>query len=327
MKIATLLIALFLPLCSLQAAYTLKKGKLIKMDYMATMSVQEHYSAALEAYDKHDWNEVVHQSLIITKNFPETPFAQEILFYIGVGYFHQREFDLSNKNLTTYLKNQTAPKHFAEAIEYKFSIAEQYQKGARKHLLGWEAMPQWMPAREEAIEIFDEVISALPHHELAAKALFGKARLLLKEEDFRAAIETYQTLIRRFPRHPLASECYIGIGEVYYTQARTQYPDPDYLDLAEINLRKYRLDFPGEERHVVAEKMIEEMKEIYASSLYETGKYYLRTKKPAAANIYFAKVVQKYPSSKTAKLAQNRIDQYSKKHKLNTEMVAEGEKP
>jgi tetratricopeptide (TPR) repeat protein len=60
-------------------------------------------------------------------------------------------------------------------------------------------MPKWIPALEDALSIYDEVIMALPHHELGAKALYGKARLLFKDEDYKASIETYQALIRRFP--------------------------------------------------------------------------------------------------------------------------------
>ena len=37
-------------------------------------------------------------------------------------------------------------------------------------------MPKWVPARDEAIHIYDEVITALPHHELAAHALFGEGK-------------------------------------------------------------------------------------------------------------------------------------------------------
>jgi outer membrane protein assembly factor BamD (BamD/ComL family) len=271
------------------------------------MSVQEHYSIAMDAYQKQNWDEVIHQSLIVVKNFSSTPFAQESLFYLGVGYFHTGELEYSNKFLTSYLKKQATPKFFEEAIQYKFKIAEKYHRGAKKHILGWETMPKWVPARDEAIRIYDEVVTALPHHELAAHALFGKAKLLIKEDEYKSSIETYQILIRRFQKHPLAAESYIGIGEVYLIQSQAQYPDQDYLDLAEINLRKFRHDFPGEERLAVAEKMWLDMKEVYASDLYDTGRFYERTKKPQAAYIYYTRVLTKYPETKVCDLVNKRL--------------------
>lgn len=300
------------PLAS-HAAYTFKNGKLIKSEEVATMSVQEHYSAALDAFQKQNWDEVVHQSLIVIKNFPSSPFAHEAYFYLGVGYFHTEEFEYANRFLTTYLKKQATPKFFEDAIQYKFKIAEKYHRGAKKHILGWETMPKWVPAREEAIAIYDEVITALPHHELAAHALFGKAKLLLKDEEYKASIETYQTLIRRFQKHPLAAESYIGIAQVYLVQSQSEYPDQDFLDLAEINMRKFRHNFPGEEKLAVAEKMLLDMKEVFASDLYDTGRFYERTAKPHAAYIYYTRILAKYPETKVSQLANKRLSKLNHK--------------
>lgn len=293
---------------SAHAAYTFKNGKLIKSEDVATMSVQEHYSAVMDAYQKQEWDETIHQSLIVIKNFSSSPFALEAYFYLGVAYFHTGEFEFANRFLTTYLKKQATPKFFEEAIQYKFKIAEQYQRGAKKHILGWETMPKWVPARDEAIAIYDEVITALPHHELAAHALYGKAKLLLKDEEYKSSVETYQTLIRRFPKHPLAAEGYIGIAQVYLVQSQAEYPDQDFLDLAEINLRKFRHDFPGEEKLAVAEKMLLDTKEVFASDLYETGRFYERTSKPHAAYIYYTRIIAKYPGTTVAQLATKRLD-------------------
>jgi outer membrane protein assembly factor BamD (BamD/ComL family) len=299
-------VLLSVPIAS-HAAYTFKNGKLIKSEDVATMSVQEHYSAAMDAYQKKNWEEVIHHSAVVIKNFGSSPFAQEAYFCLGVGYFHTGEFEFSNRYLTKYLKKQATPKYFEEAIQYKFKIAEKYHKGARKHILGMENMPKWVPARNEAISIYDEVVTALPHHQLAAQALFGKAKLLLKDDEFKSSIETYQVLIRRFPKHPLAAESYIGVGEVYLVQAQAEYPDQDFLDLAEINLRKFRYNFPGDEKVAVAEKMLSDMKEVYASDLYDTGRFYERTSKPQAAYIYYTRILAKYPETKVSEFASKRL--------------------
>lgn len=296
-----------------QAAYTISNGKLMNSNEVATMSVQEHYSAAMDAYQQKDWEIVIRQATIVIKNFQGTPFAQDALYLLGVGYFQVREYELANQNLTDYLKKQTTPKYFEEAIQYKFKIAEKFHGGAKKHMLGWESMPKWIPARDEAIAIYDEVITALPHHELAAQALFGKAQLLLKDEEYKSSVETYQTLIRRFPKHPLAVESYIGVGQVYLIQSQDQYPDQDYLDLAEINYRKFRQDFPSEEKLAIAEGMLFEMKEIYASHLYEIGRFYERTGKPHASYIYYTRIIAKYPDTKVSQLANRRLNKLNYK--------------
>jgi len=301
--------------CTLKAhsAYTLKDGKFINTRELATHSVQEHFSFAQEAYEKHSWEECLRQALIIIKNFPGSPFSQETLFYSAVSYFHLKEFDFANSQFSEYLKKEASSKHFEEAIDYKFQIAEGFQSGVKKHLLGKESLPKWIPAKEDALEIYEEVIAALPHHDLGAQALYGKARLLLALEEFQDSVDTLQLLIRRFPKHLLTSESYLMIAQIYLTQSKLDYPDPDLLDLAEMNIKKFRIDFPTETRIENAVTLFTEMKEIYAKSLYETGRFFERTKKPHAAIIYYSKIVAKYPETPTAKLSEKRLQVLNKK--------------
>lgn len=272
-----------------------------------TLSVQEHYSAAIRALEEKHWEELVHQSTIVLKNFPEAPFSHESNYYLGVGYFQLENYEMANKHLSRYLKKQVALQHFRDAIELKFNIAEKYAQGSKRHLLGLKSLPKWVPAYDEALKIYEEVISALPNDELAAKALFGKAELQIADEEFKPAIETYQNLIRRFPKNPLAPEAYVQIGKIYLAQSQEQYPDADFLDLAEINLRKFQNDFPTDARIATAQQMLAEMQEVYAQSFYEIGQFFERTKKTHASILYYSKILKTYPNTKSAQLAQKRL--------------------
>lgn len=290
------------------SAYTVRSGKVVDKEHVPTNSVQDHYSNALAAFEKKEWKELKKQSAIILRNFSGTLFAEEVIYLLAVSYFEQGDYEWANFQFSEYLKTQNTPKHFEEAIEYKFQIAEKFRSGARKHLMGFKTMPKWMPAKGDALSIYEEVISALPHHDLAARSLYAKGQLLLKTEDFRASIESYQTLIRRFPKHPLAAESFVGIAEVYQAQSRAEYPDPDTLDLAELNLRKFRSSFPGEEKFFVAQKMFVAMQNHYADSLWETGQFFERTKKYGAAKIYYQKILVSYPQTPIAKRCKKRLE-------------------
>jgi len=290
------------------ASLTIRDGKLVQREEASTLPLQEHYSALMQAYEQQNWKELEKEALIISKSFPKTPYGRDALYFLGVSYFNQEDFELSNKQFKEYLTQEASPKYFEEAIQYKFEIADQYRNGARKHLLGMKSMPKWAPADDEALEIYDEVISALPHNEMAARALFGKAKIQAKGEDYRASIETYQTLIRRFTKHPLAVESYIGIGEIYLEQSKAEYPDPDFLDLAELNLRKFKTSFPSEEKIEIATENLRKMQDIFANSLYETAQFYERTKKWSAAKIYYTKILASFPDSTPATQSRSRLE-------------------
>lgn len=310
----------FLCFCSpSEAAYTVKGGRLVGVHELATLSVQEHYSLARDAFEQENWKELIRQARIVARNFPETPFAKDAYFYLGVAYYHLQEFDFANENLSAYLKKQSAPKFFEEAIRHKFLIAEAFEKGARKRLLGQEDLPKWISGRTDALSLYDEVVMALPQHDLAVKALFGKANILFSEEDFKASIETYQTLIRRFPKHPLARDSYVAITKVYAVQADKEFADPDYLDLAEINIKKFKIEFPHDPKVGEAESLFTQMLEVYAKDLYVTAQFYERTKKPKASIIYYSKIVSKYPQTEIARQSQKRLDLLLKKNPIEEE--------
>lgn len=291
----------------MQAAYTIKDGKLINMHEIATLSVQEHYSLAKQALERKNWPEVIRQSQVIVKNFPGTAFAWDCYFYLGEAYFYLGELKLANTNFSVYLK-QIAPKFFEQAIEYKFQIAQRFETGDKLPLLGIDGMPRWVPAFREAIDIYDEVVMALPQHDLAVQALLGKGNLLFKEKEYKESVETFQTLIRRFPKHPLACDSYVAITQVYLIRSKEEYADPDMLDLAEINAKKFKIDFPSHPKIELIDNMLLEMKELFAGELYKTAQFYERTKKPGAAVIYYSKIVSKYPMTQISAKSQNRLD-------------------
>jgi outer membrane assembly lipoprotein YfiO len=278
-------------------------------------SVQEFYSYMQEAVDDEDWWSAIDYGEIVRYHFPESPFSQEIPFQIGRAYYRLHQYELSNESLSEYLKSASM-KNFEEAIELKFSIAEYYRHGGKKRPFGSHKLPAFLPAKDEALKIYDEVITTLPHHDIAIRALLGKAEIQADFEDFKPSIETLQLLIRRFPKHDLAAEGYLEINKVYLQQCQKQYLDPNLLDLAEVNLRKFTLAFPREPRLAEAASALKEMQEIFAQNMLETGRFFQKRKQSDAAIIYFSKVVAKYPDSDAAAAARKQLAALSAAGKL-----------
>ncbi len=270
-------------------------------------SVHDFYSRAQAAQQDGNWTEVIQNSKLVVTHYNDSPFAPDALFLLATAYYETEEFELANECFTEYLKKQTSPEAFEQAIRYKFEIARRFEDGARMHLMGWQYLPKWISAKDFAIDIYDEVIATLPRHELASEALFRKASLLSELEDFKPAIEAYQALIRRFPKNHRAPQSYIGIAKVYLKQCETEFKDPDFLDLAQINMDKFEADFPTEEHLLEAKGMLLTMKEKYAVELLETGQFYERTKKAQAAALYYHNIKTRYPETEAAAKAEKRL--------------------
>jgi outer membrane protein assembly factor BamD (BamD/ComL family) len=271
-------------------------------------SVLEYHTYLQEAIEDQDWWAVIDYADIISYNFPQSPFAEEVSFIIGEAYFKMNQLELANEAFTAYLKHVISPKRFEEAVQYKFAIAEQFRQGAKKPLFGSHKLPKVLSAKEDAIQIYDDVITTLPHHEIAVQALLGKAQLQAELEDYKPSLETLDLLIRRFPKHDSAAQGYLEKSHVYLMECKERSLDPALLDLADVNLSKFRLAFPREQRIGEVEKELSQMKEIFAQNLFDTGKFFEKTKKIPASIIYYNKVIAKYPLTKAAENAKAKLE-------------------
>lgn len=292
---------------SLSAAWVVKNGKLYDADEVATLSVEEHYDLGCEAYKNADWREAIKQFRLVTCSYPNTNQAKDALFFLGVAYFYEDECEFANDSLTEYIRSQSNPKYFEEAMRFKFGIAEAFRNGARRHMFGSKRLPKWLSGASLALDTYNEVIATVPCHELAAQSLFSKGELLWSNGDYREAVESYQTLIRRFPKHELAPICYLTINQIYLEQCQKEFQNPDILALAQLNLRKFERDFPTEERIQIATDDVMEIKEVYARGLYDTGQFYERIHKPAASIIYYKNAIEQFPDTAIAKQCIDRL--------------------
>ncbi len=292
---------------SLPAPYTLKNGKLYDQKYVAQHPIEEHWKNGLTALQEERWTDGEIQFKTIIASFPEASLTKEAHYYLAIALFNQNELDIANKELSDYLEIENHPRFYEEVFAYKLSIAQRLQNGERRHAFGSEKMPKIMTGRGIALDIFDEISSSLPNHELAAKALIGKAQLQIDREEHSKAIETYQTLTRRFPKTQFAIEGYQGINQVYLRQIELEPHNPDPLPLAELNIQKFRTEFPQEASLEEAQKTLLKMQEVAATGLLEIAEFYERTNKPNASIIYYKMAIQRYPETMIAKKCQKRL--------------------
>lgn len=322
MKKAPLLLSLLL-LVNIQDASALESPlKFWKLSgkNAPVLTTEEEYQLGVKALEKKNFNEARKHFELVVRRVPLSEIGKEATFYLAVTYFELKELDFAKEAFTAYLKNQTSGNHIQETLEYKFQIAEAYRKGAKKRLFGSGLLPNIVSGEETAFEIYDEIISTFPAHELAAQSLFAKAELHWSSLEFLEAVESYQTLIRRFPRHERALESYLMIGRLYVHQSSVEKHNSDLLALAEINLRKFEYDFPGEERLVEAKENVRLVKEHYAGGLYQMGEFYERVSKPKASLVYYKNAIQQFPDTEHAARARARLAELG-------EEVALGETP
>lgn len=311
-KLLTLL--LLLSFATVQGAYTLKNGTLVDAKTVATQPAPDHYNAAVAAHEGENWKEAARQFRIVSENYPAHELCSDATFFLGVAEYKAGELDFANEAFNQYIKNKGNSKHFQEAIQYKLQIADDLAGGARKRMFGTRQLPKWAPGKELAAQIYDEVIAAVPSNDLAARALYAKGQMQWDTGDYKSSITAFQMLTKRFPKHELAPEAYVAISQVYVDESGDEFHNPDALAFAQINLRRFKQDFPKEKRIVQVEQDIVAIQENFANVLYTQGQFYEKTKRPKAAVIYYQKAISQFPNTKKAEECRARLTQIEQKN-------------
>jgi len=261
-------------------------------------------------YEGKEWSKVLSQTEEMIKTYPETIFLKELHFFRAVAFFHQNEPDLANRCLSTFLEMEGNSRYFEEAVKYKYFIAEKFHNGYYGHLFGISAMPKLESMWETAYQLYDEVIMILPRSEMAAKALFKKAAMYRTDEMFDESIDTYANLIRRFSTDTLAQQSYVEIAKVYRAQLKALYLDPKYYELALSNKRKFEIEYPSSALKGEMEEVVADIVNFFAEDAYKSALYFDKKKNPESCMMYLKTLISKYPTSKYAPLAMQKITAY-----------------
>ena len=303
---------IFLTLFCLSILFTPASVEAVKPKAFSSQEEAEcylttHYNLACEHYNDQAWRRASNEFEKVIYFFPCSDEASRAYYYLGICYFYMNEYDFANLAFTNYLKGSEHPEFFEDAVNYKFCIAESFRLGKKKRLFTMRYCPRIESAQTLALTIYDEVIIALPYCDLTAQALYSKAELLKQKREYREAIETYQTLIRRFPKHEIAPACYLGIQDAYCQQSRFEFQNPDLIALTEINARRFREEFPRDERVAIADDLVLCIKENYAKGLCDIGLLFERKGQPEAAAIYFQSAIEEFPNTRVAQHCRCRL--------------------
>jgi len=276
--------------------------------YKGVQTAERIFEKLQKSFEEKEYKEVVKLGTILTEDLSSSPFAAEGAYYKAEAFLKMKDYERANEAFSFYLSHFSQLKHFEEAMQKKFEIAEAFSNGEKKRLFSGPYLPRVISAEDDALNIYDEIITAMPREEMCAIALHKKGRILTRKQDFDEAIEVYQVLIRRFPTHPLAPISYLDIAKVYYKKSISLFADPDVLELAKLNIQKFEASFPQHEGIITAKKQLQEMKNYFAKELYEMARYFTKKKKNEAAELYYRAILTLYPDSASATDSQKALE-------------------
>ncbi|WP_348663604.1 tetratricopeptide repeat protein [Chlamydia vaughanii] len=286
-------------------------GKLSPQKFVPKHSPEEYLAEGIRNLESQSYRKAILCFGMITHHFPEDPLYAQALYLMGVCYFNKDQPDLADKAFSAYMQLPNA-EYSEELFEMKYAIAQSFAKGKRKRVFLLEGFPKLVNADDDALRIYDEILTAFPNKDLGAHALYLRGNLLTIKKELPEAIKTFKKLTLQFPQHSLSPQSFVRLSEIYLSQAQKEPHNAQYLNLAKINEEAMQKQHPNHPLNSAVSANVHAMCEHYASGLYMTGRFYEKKKKPSAATIYYTTAIDNYPDSSLVAKCMKRLDRISK---------------
>ncbi|ANH78470.1 tetratricopeptide repeat protein [Candidatus Chlamydia sanziniae] len=286
-------------------------GKFSPQKFKPQHSAEEYFAQGQAFLEQGFYRKALLCFGMIKHHFPKETLYSRALYLLGVCYFKQDQPDLANKAFSVYLQHPHA-EYTEDLFAMKYAIAQSFARGKRKRVFLLEGFPKLKNADEDALHIYDEILTAFPNQDLGACALYNKADLLIIKKEFAEAIKTLKKLTLQFPLHPLSPEAFVRLSEIYLQQAQKEPQNVQYLHLAKLNEEAMKKQHPNHPRNEVTAANVRAMCEGYVLGLYSTGRFYEKKKKPEAAAIYYTTALESYPETSLIAKCQKRLLRISK---------------
>lgn len=242
---------------------------------------------------------------VVTVKFPNSIYAAEALYRIGLIQEKQRLYHKAFVTFQEMVSRYPNSEKFNQVIGEQYRIASALFEGKRAKSVTW--LPGFRN-RDSAVGYFETIVQTAPYSDYAPLALMNAARGYKKMNEPEAAIDALDRMINTYPRNALTPDAYLKIAQTHaalvdgpaYDQSSTKEAITYYED--------YMILFPGDAGMAAAEKGLDKMKTILASSKLTMADYYFKHRKNyKAAKVFYNEAITVYPDSAVAKEARTKL--------------------
>jgi tetratricopeptide (TPR) repeat protein len=229
----------------------------------------------------------------------------------GLFYYADSEFQLGNlmKSYQTYerlLDEQKGSELAQRALRNEIVIAEVFLSGRWRKV--WGGLIR-LPAQEEALDILERIATnRAPGTAMAEQCLKIKADYHYAKGEFNDAEQGYARLAREFPRSRYTRLALLRSAQASYASYHGVKFDDAALVEAEERFEQFRKKFPRAAEDESVPLLLEQIRNNRAHKEFTVGRFYEKTKHPRSAAYYYRSVMQYWPDTTWATLAQGRLE-------------------
>jgi outer membrane protein assembly factor BamD (BamD/ComL family) len=249
----------------------------------------------------------------LQEEFPDRVGPDFELFILGELQYWQGRYAKALAKFEKLLKDYPAGEYAGAALEREFDMARDYLQGRKKTILGFIRISGYA----EGVEIMERISDRAGLDEpngVGLRAAIKVAEHFEAQEKYLDAYLKWSEIASYWESGPVGKKALYRMAEdnlaAYdqYPPDKRPYYDASKLDTARTYYRKFLALYPEEARQKEVPEKIRQIDEQMAYKQLTIGRYYRRTGKRRAANLYFDMVVQNWPQTEAAVLAREALE-------------------
>ena len=265
-------------------------------DQLTRETTDQRYKYAIALMIKREYISAVGILKGVIKDNPGTELAEESQLNIAKAYYLAEDYRSSFRAYEQLIEKDPATRRLQEILDKEFQVG----------------VAQMERDENGAIKVFERIIERNPLGFIAADSQVKIAECYYQLRQFDQAEDSFLSVMENYPNSEWVPYAQFRIPYCSLSNIRVQERNFDLLTKSRNGFEVYLANNPQGALVNETNEIINEIDIKLAEREYETGVFYLRRKRPDAGFIYFESVVENYPDTEFAAMAEEKIKMLKK---------------
>ncbi len=250
----------------------------------------------------------------LKKDYPEIAGKDLDAFIEAEIFFSEGKFNKAVRAYDEFLDKYSQSRLYEVALERQASIANAFLHGQKRTVLGFIRLKGY----SEGEKIMEKISDRAGDSPIAIQSSVAVAESFEDRGRFGEAYGKWSEISSRQPSGKIGQNSLLGMARSKHAAYRGPKYDASDLVSARSYYENYGLKFPTDARQFGIDGKLAFIEEQRAHKQFTIGQYYQQSDGTQAANLYYRMVIENWPNSAVAQMAEKAMQQ---------EKPGTGEKP